>query len=70
MRKPCFHGSSKMRAKGFPKTSESRDGCIKTQKRPEKKGEKMRVISYWKATRVIKHHGFPHAIINADTKTL
>ena len=34
-----------------------RDGCIKTQKRPEKKGgEKMRVISYWKATRVIKHH--------------
>lgn len=42
-RKPCFHGSSQMRAKGFPKTSESyysnnereKDGCIKTQKRPK-----------------------------------
>ena len=53
-----------MRAKGFLKWERerhssssklSRDGCIKTQKRPEKKGEKMRVISYWKATRVIKH---------------
>ena len=31
-----------------------RDGCIKTQKLP-KEGEKMRVISYWKASRVIKH---------------
>ena len=27
----------------------------------------MRVISYWKATRVIKHHGFHHQY--ADTVT-